>query len=146
MTTIVSDPYTDINRCIARLTEEWRKYGKIIIALDYDDTIFDFHGKGYEYNGVIQTVRRAAEKGAYICIFTGSPPEKYDGIRANCAALDIPVASINTNPFPMPFGNHGKMYYNILLDDRAGLGQSLEILSQTLENLNQPTTLTTLTT
>lgn len=43
----------------------------------------------------------------------------------------------------MPFGNHGKMYYNILLDDRAGLGQSLDILSQTLENLNQPITTTT---
>ena len=139
MSPIISDPYTDTSRCVTRLTEEWRKYGKIIIALDYDDTIFDFHGKGFEYNGVIETVKRAVAKGAYVCIFTGSPPEKYDAIRARCAALDIPIANINQNAFPMPFGNHGKIYYNILLDDRTGLGQSLEILSKTLENMNQPT-------
>lgn len=137
MNSPISDPYTDTTRCVQRLTDEWRKYGKIILALDYDDTIFDFHSKGYIYPEVIQTVRLAAKQGAYVCIFTGSPPEKYPQIRARCAELDIPVDSINENPFPMPFGNHGKMYYNLLLDDRAGLGQSLEILNQALTNLTK---------
>jgi len=128
----MNDPYFDTHVAADRLFQEWRKHGKIIIALDYDDTIFDYHSRGFAYPAVISLVHRCAEVGAYVCIFTGSPPDKYPAIKAYVESLGIPVASINTNPFPMPFGNHGKMYYNILLDDRAGLGQAYTILREAL--------------
>jgi hypothetical protein len=46
---------------------------------------------------------------------------------------NITIASINENPIDLPFGNNGKIYYNILLDDRAGLGQALDTLNKTIE-------------
>ena len=45
----------------------------------------------------------------------------------------IVLDSINKNPIPMPYGNHGKIYYNILLDDRAGLGQAYDTLTELLK-------------
>lgn len=129
----MNDPYLYAQPAIDRLTREWRTHGKLIIAVDFDDTIFDYHRQGHTYDAVIQLIRDCAEEGAYICVFTGSPPDKYDIIRTRFAELEIPLSSINENPFPLPFGNHGKMYYNILLDDRAGLGQAFKILSRALE-------------
>jgi len=35
----------------------------------------------------------------------------------------------------LPFGNNGKIYYNILLDYRAGLGQALDALEIFLDNI-----------
>lgn len=129
------DPYTDTAVCVARLLAEYTKHGKLIIAADYDDTCHDYHGKGHQYTRVIAALKRCSDLGFFIVPFTGSPPEVYDSIYAKFAALGIKVSTINQNPFPMPFGNHGKMYFNILLDDRAGLGQALDTLEQVLATI-----------
>jgi hydroxymethylpyrimidine pyrophosphatase-like HAD family hydrolase len=105
--------------------------------VDFDDTVFDFHNKGYQYPQVISLVKECFDLGFYICIFTGSPPEKYDSITNYMENLGIKISSINKNPFPMPFGNNGKIYYNILLDDRTGLAQSYEILRNVVDKIKK---------
>ena len=130
------DPYLYDDLCIQRLTKEWLEYGKIIVAVDFDDTIYDFHGRGYEYNEIVESIKIAKVVGAYICIFTGSNPDKYDFIRQYCQEkFGFPIDSINENPIPLPFGNNGKMYYNILLDDRAGLRQASLVLLKSALNV-----------
>lgn len=129
----MNDPYLHIYPCVERLVSEWRRHRRIIIAVDYDDTVYDYHKKGHTYEAVIGLLRDCTvNAGAYLCVFTSSSPDKYPSIRAHMAELGLPVSSINENPFPMPFGNHGKMYYNILLDDRAGLGQAFDTLALAL--------------
>ena len=50
-----------------------------------------------------------------------------------CKEIGINVNSINTNPIKLDFGNNGKVYANIYLDDRAGLLQALDILEETMK-------------
>ncbi len=128
----MNDRYIHTDECVARLVAEWRKHGKIIIAVDFDDTLYDFHQRGDTFDNVAELLRLCAEQGAHICAFTASPPEKYAMVKARFTELGIPLASINENPIPLPFGRHGKMYYNILLDDRAGLGMACIILNLAL--------------
>jgi len=130
-----NDPYFSTDFAAERLFNEYQQHKKLIIAIDYDDSIFDFHKKGYTYPKITEILLKCQELGFYICIFTGSPPEKYDSIHEYMANLGIKIHTINKNPFPLPFGNHGKMYYNILLDDRGGLGQAYEILSKVLDKI-----------
>ena len=133
----MNDPYLNDTIAYDRLYDEYKKYGKIIVATDFDDTIFDFHKKGYTYTKVIALLKECQELGFYICVFTGTPKVKYDDIRTYCKDIGLNIASINENPFPMPFGNDGKMYYNILLDDRAGLSQSYETLRTLVDKIKE---------
>lgn len=133
----MNDPYLNIGTACQRLYDEYLKYGKLVVACDYDDTIYDFHKKGHTYTAVIDLLLECQKLGFYICIFTGSPLDKYPEIMEYTKNLGLNIATINKNPFPMPFGNDGKMYYNILLDDRAGLTESYYILSYTVREANK---------
>lgn len=127
------DPYLDSLNCVDRLYREYLKYKKLFVAVDFDDTIYDFHNKGYTYPKLIDLVKRCQKLGFYITIFTGNPKEKFDFIREYCHNIGIKVDSINENPIPMPIGNSGKIYYNILLDDRAGLYSAYQELLSVVE-------------
>lgn len=129
------DPYFSTETCVDRLYFEYSLHKKLIIALDFDDTIFDFHKKSRAYDNVISLIKECQELGFYIVIFTGSPLDKYNSIREYCINIGIQITSINKNAFPLPFGNDGKIYFNILLDDRSGLGQSYDILQRTLQKI-----------
>jgi hypothetical protein len=110
---------------IERLMKEYHTHKKLIVAVDFDDTVYDFHNAGYSYHRVLNVVRDAQALGFFIVVFTGSHPDSWPMQRTYLAERGIKVDSINENPLPLPFGNHGKIYYNILLDDRAGLGQAV---------------------
>ena len=133
----MSDPYLDDSVTIERLYSEWKKYGKIFLALDFDDTIYDFHKKGYKYEKVIELVKACQKQGCYTIIFTGSELEKYPFIRSYCEEIGLHIDKINENAIPMNIGNNGKIYYNILLYDRSGLSSSYFILSSVLKMLAQ---------
>lgn len=132
----MNDPYLNDKFAIDRLYNEWKKYGKIFLAIDFDDTIYDFHKKGYEYNKVIQLIKDCQYFGCHTIIFTSSEPEKYPLIMEYCNQIGIHIDKINENAIPMKIGNNGKIYYNILLDDRAGLFSAYNILQTTLEQLS----------
>jgi len=131
----MKDPYLNDQIAIERLYNEWKKYGKIFIACDFDDTIYDFHKKGYTYNNVINLIKECQVQGCYTIIFTGSEVEKYPFIREYCEQIGLHIDKINENAIPMPIGNNGKIYFNILLDDRAGLSSSFNILSNALTKI-----------
>lgn len=129
----ISDPYFSTDVCVERLLREWRKHGKLIVATDFDSTVFDYHDLGFKHHTVIDILKECSDLGFYICIFTGCGPNKYDSMKEYLGRFGVKVASVNCNPFPMPFGNHGKMYFNILLDDRSGIKQAYETLRKTLD-------------
>ena len=125
---LMNDPYMNRDVQVLRLMEEYRKYGKLIVAFDFDDTIFDYHKKGYTYPYMIGLLKECQELGFYLVLFTGCAKEKWSGMIEYCKSVGITPCAVNENPFPMPFGNDGKIYYNILLDDRSGLSEACEIL------------------
>lgn len=122
-----------MEKYIDRLLEEWITHGKIVIGVDYDDTIRDWKLKDYPtYSKVINLIRNCRETGAYITIFSACDEERYPEIETFCEAHNIKPDSINKNPIKLIYGNNGKIYANIFLDDRAGLLQAMEILETAL--------------
>ncbi len=121
----MNNKYTD------RLISEWKTHGKIVIGLDFDSTIFPWETVDNEDDMklVISAVRRAQTIGCYIVMHTCSDLSRHDFIMEYCKALGIEVHSINENPIELPFGGHGKPYCNIYLDDRAGLLEAVQILT-----------------
>lgn len=135
MPDIIRDPYTDFSRCYKRLKSEFEKYKRLIIAVDFDDTIYNTHQhRGWVYTGVAEMLARW-QPHADIIVWTASKPERYDFIRSVFAAHSIPIAAINENvEYIEPRGP--KIYANIYLDDRTfGLGLALKCLDTLATNL-----------
>lgn len=133
----MKDPYFDTKLCIERLMAEYHTHGKLIIAVDFDDTVFDFHGKGFAYDFVLDALKECQSLGFHIVLFTGVHPDQYTMQKTHLYSKGISITHVNENPIPLPFGNHGKMYYNLLLDDRAGLGQAMAILTAVIYNIKK---------
>lgn len=130
----MTDPYFDTFNCIQRLYKQYLSTPRLLIAVDFDDTIFDFHKKGDTYPQVIETIKRCNQHNFYIIIFTASRNDRHDFIREYCESIGIKIDAINKNVIETPYGQEGaKIFYNLFLDDRAGLGQAHEILKKTLD-------------
>ena len=116
------------NKYVVRLRKEWEQHGKIIIAVDYDDTISPWKWNQSELQDTINLIKEAQLCGAYVAIFTACSPERYEEIMQYAKSVGIRVDSVNRNPIDIPYGNNSKIYANIFIDDRAGLEEAKEIL------------------
>jgi hypothetical protein len=68
-------------------------------------------------------------------LWTAAVPERYKDMEQHMIDLGIGPDSINKNPINLPFGNNGKIYYNILIDDRAGLYAAYQTLSLVISRI-----------
>lgn len=127
------DTFFSTNNAVMRLYQEWEKHPKLLIAVDFDETIFDFHKKGTDHTMVINLLKKCNDLGFYVSLFTASKPSRYDFMRNYMKELGVKIDAINENVIELPYGNNGKIYYNILLDDRAGLGQAYTTLASVIE-------------
>lgn len=93
--------------------------------------------QGTEYPRAINVVKQCAALGFYVVLWTASAPERFNFMKKYMQDNGIHVDAINENPIKLPFGNNGKIYYNILLDDRAGLGQALDALEIFIDNIKR---------
>jgi len=130
------DYYLNNENVINRLIEEWKKYGKIIIAYDFDDTVFDFWKKGRTYTDVISLLQRYDKAGAYFVVFTCCGEDEYGKIKDYLYSNNIPFDRINNNFDFIKFTGR-KIYYNIMLDDRSGLQSSYECLLNAVEQIER---------
>lgn len=122
------DHFLDEFEVMDRLVREWKRYGRLVIAYDFDNTVYDYHNAGHSYSMVIELLRKCKEIGAYFICFTAREDEELEFVRHYLNDNNIPVNAINENPDFLPFKGR-KIYYNILLDDRAGLTQAYNTLS-----------------
>ena len=122
------------NKYHKRLYQEWKQHGKIIIGVDFDDTLYPWKFKSPEdaekFERTIQLLKVAHATGAYIVIFTACDENRYEEIQNYCEKVRLPIDCINKTPFDIPegYGKNGKIYANLFLDDRAGLNEALEML------------------
>lgn len=123
------DPFLNRSWQLMRLLEEYQKHKGLIIAFDLDGTINDFHGKGFKFPKLIALLKRAKKHGCFLMCFTAHPDEMF--VREKLKELDIIFDSINQTPgyIKIPL-NPAKPYYNILLDDRAGLDSTYKTLCE----------------
>ncbi len=116
----ISDFFMDDQNCIDRLYEEYKKYGSLIVAYDYDNLVYDYYKKGRKFDKVINLLRMCKELGFHLVVFTSCNDDRMPEIRKYLTDNDIPFHSINETPEYIPFQGR-KIYFNILLDDRSGL-------------------------
>lgn len=126
------DYFLDDSNIITRLVNEWNKHGELIIAYDYDSTVFDYGDKGRKFNDVISLLQKCKMVGAKFIVFTCCGEEKYESIKKYLINNNIPFDKINENIEGLDFGGR-KIYYNILLDDRAGLSSAYNCLLKAIE-------------
>lgn len=114
------DEYLKSNASFLRLLKEYQQYGSLVIAYDFDNTIYDFHKKGETYHMVIDLLDQLKSIGCYMICFTAN--DNYAFVLNFLNQNQIPFDKINENP-PFFKCNERKIYFNALLDDRCGLQQ-----------------------
>ena len=125
--------------CLDRLKEEYDKYGKLIVAFDFDNTIYDFHNNGGDYSEVIELLKECIKLEFDLILFTvDEDPYKISEKIRWLVSNDLwnyksSHFFVYTSPI---FSGSRKPYYNILLDDRAGLEESYNILKQVVDYAN----------
>ena len=121
------DQYLAVNSSFQRLYDEYKKYGSLVIAYDFDNTVYDFHSGGHTYTEVIELLRDLKSLGCFLTVWTANSDEQL--VAQYLHMNEIPFDAINENP-PFWKGTERKIYYNALLDDRAGLAQVFSELRQ----------------
>lgn len=130
------DEYLIPNKSFLRLYNEYKQYKSLVIAYDFDNTVYDFHKKGNTYFQVISLLQELHKLGCICICFTANENEKF--IKEYCLLYNIPLDKLNENPDFFK-SNSKKIYYNAFLDDRAGLQQvyqELSLLIKIIQNEN----------
>lgn len=128
------DYYLSEENWISRLVEEYKKYGKLIFCVDFDDTIYDFHKLGRTYNYVIDLLHRW-EKYSEVIIFTGNGEDKYPEIEKYLAEHNIKYKGINCESSVHVDGR--KVYANVYIDDRGGLPFVFDVLDGLIREIER---------
>ncbi len=133
------DYYLNSKNASCRLADEYRKYGTIVVAYDFDDTVYDYHEKGRLYNNVVSLLRKLKAINCFLICWTGQ--EDLAFVSAYLTENKIPFDAINENP-PFHKSASRKIYANAYLDDRAGLQQVYKELKTLLpalkSKINEP--------
>lgn len=111
-----------------RLLRLYKEHGTIVVAVDFDNTLFDFHyekekrlRKEYDFSEMYKLLERLKKLNCHIIIWTANEDEEF--IKRFLAERNIPYDAINMNP-PFFKSKSAKIYYSILLDDAAGLRET----------------------
>ena len=126
--------YLDNAKVVERLIKEWEMHGTLVIAYDFDNTVYDYHKTGDTYEEIIRLLRDCKEVGAHLILFTARRDDEMDFVMEYLNSNNIPYDAINEDPsFIMTPGR--KVYYNVLLDDRAGLPSTYNALLQAYNHM-----------
>ena len=126
------DFYRDFDNLYNRLRDEYKKYGRLIIAVDFDNTLFDYHGTGYSFEEVKNLIK-LWRNDAFIYVFTARTEKEYDEIHNFMGKQDIPYQNINEGCLK-GFGT--KPFYSVLIDDRAGIDVPYRALTRLISEIN----------
>ena len=117
----MKDPYLHNEVVLERLLREYKEHGGLVVAFDFDNTVYDYHKRGETYDRVIKLLRRLSKvKGISLVVWTGTAKERYEFVEEYLRENQIPFNAINQNPSFFQ-SSSPKIFYSILLDDRAGL-------------------------
>lgn len=126
-------PYNN-KGAIKRLYADYQKYNTLYIAFDFDNTIWDYDGyrNGYAniYDAVhwniIEILKKCKKYGFKLILWTSCPTEEDEIIKNNlCKLWGVEPDYLNWSPLSP---GATKPHFNLLIDDRAGLQSSIEIL------------------
>lgn len=133
---------------IEKLHETYNKYNQIIIAYDFDDTVREwnpetpYEGVVGRHEDVVKLLQKAKKKlnGAKFICYTArnvNDPQTIEYITKFCTENDIPLDTINKDVIDW-YGAPSKLFYNIFLDDKAGLETAFYVLDRFIDEATKP--------
>ena len=125
--------FLDPNLTYKRLLSEYEKYGSIVVAFDFDNTVFDYHKQGLDCTEIIDLLQKLKSINCFLILWTANDDALF--VKNYCETNHILFDSINENP-PFFTSKSRKIYYNELLDDRAGLRESFDRLLKLYNHIN----------
>lgn len=126
-------PYCHIGS-FSRLCKELKVHKKLVIGFDFDNTIFDTHNRGGDYSQIINALQKCKKLGWTLCLYTAELREDWLEWKVNyCRHFGIEPDYINESPL---LNGTKKPFFNLLLDDRAGLEEAFTLLTQILSYAN----------
>ena len=132
----ITDPFLSDYRAIERLIKDYINHGQLIIAYDYDNTVYDYHKKGYQFN-MITDLLRECEPYAKFIVYTHSNDDRHGEIIEYLDKNKLPWDTINEGIVWANGKKEGKLFFNHLLDDRAGLRSAFIILDKAMRIIRQ---------
>lgn len=57
------DYYLNKEHTFQRLLAEYKKYQSLVVAYDFDNTVYDFHKNGWQFRQTIQLLKALKELG-----------------------------------------------------------------------------------
>ena len=82
-----------------RLRKDYLEHKSLFVAYDYDNTVFDYHNQGINYDSIIALLRVCKSLNFTLILFTGNEGEKLEIIKEDLKNRDIPFDLINENPY-----------------------------------------------
>ena len=119
---------------IKRLITEYEAHNKLVVGFDFDNTIFDVHNQGINCSEVISLLRECKRLGFILCLYTAETRGYWLQWKIDyCKHFGIEPEHVNKSPL-LP--GTDKPFFNILLDDRAGLESAYLTLKEVVEYAN----------
>lgn len=129
-----SDTFMNTSNVVKRLIREYEEHHSLIVAFDFDDTV---NPSKPEYNCfyVIELLQELSKIDTItlICFTCRCKEEHYVEVREYLDANRIRCDYINENAPNVPFETSRKIFYNVFLEERAGLKSAYEQLVQFLD-------------
>lgn len=120
---------------IERLRTKYRLHKSLIVGYDFDHTIFDYDGIGGDFSCVIDLLRECSELGFTMCLYTAEHSQRRIQEKIEyCKELGLNVDYVNESP---ALAGTKKPYFNILLDDTAGLEEAFHILATIVDEIKE---------
>lgn len=132
-----SKDFLDDNYALERLKSEYNKYKTLYVSFDFDNTIFDNHNLGLINTvKIIELLQKAKKAKFKLILYTICKNDSNLNFKlAFCKIFGIEPDYVNESPLLADVSRNKKPFYNILLDDRAGLGSSYRILNSLINSL-----------
>jgi hypothetical protein len=122
------DRYFSSEQMAYQMVRNYWKHDNIIVACDYDDTLVGFHNKGDRHNRMVQLMQYlSTDKDRFkLILFTAREDEELQEAKDFCEDMGIEFDYFNESPVTANGKETRKPFYNVLFDDKAGLGQTYE--------------------
>ncbi len=127
--------FWDVSTQLEILLSQYKKHGQLIIAVDFDDTIHDSHQRKVDFSPIHSLLKRAVDINCKLMIFTARADWELAYVASHCEKVDLKYEVINDDVLILPSGKSRKPYFNLLLDDKAGLMEAFLILTRFVETI-----------
>ena len=118
----------------SRLCQEVDVHEKLVIGFDFDNTIFDVHNNGGDYSQVIKVLQECKKLDWILCLYTAELREDWLKWKIDyCKHFGIEPDYVNESPL---IKGTKKPFFNLLLDDRAGLEEAYTLLVNVIDYAN----------